>query len=119
MVKEVYEAGSKVIAQLVPGGAHSRIDLTGLEAAGPSVIPKTEGAFGEFPGSREMTQDNIDGVIEAYRQASIRCKEAGFDGIQIHCAHGYLFSQFLSPFYNKRTDQYVGSARTYFTKLPL
>lgn len=110
MVKEVHEAGSKVLAQLVHGGAHSRIDLSGLEAAGPSAIPKTEGAFGEFPGCREMNQYDIDAVIEAYRQASIRCKQAGFDGVQIHCAHGYLFSQFLSPFYNKRTDQYGGSA---------
>jgi 2,4-dienoyl-CoA reductase-like NADH-dependent reductase (Old Yellow Enzyme family) len=55
-----------------------------------------------------MTRSDIDNVVEGYILAAIRAKKAGFDGLQLHCAHGYLFSQFLSPFYNKRTDEYGG-----------
>jgi 2,4-dienoyl-CoA reductase-like NADH-dependent reductase (Old Yellow Enzyme family) len=56
-----------------------------------------------------MTRDDIDRVVKAFRKAAIRAKNAGFDGIQLHGGHGYLFSQFLSPFYNKRTDAYGGN----------
>ena len=56
-----------------------------------------------------MTQGDIDTVVDAFRQAAIRAKDAGFDGVQLHGAHCYLFSQFLSPFFNKRMDGYGGS----------
>lgn len=56
-----------------------------------------------------MTQKDIDQVIAAYALAAARCKEAAADAIQIHCAHGYLLSEFLSPYFNKRTDKYGGS----------
>ena len=62
-----------------------------------------------FPGCRAMTQYDISRVVEGFRQAAIRAKKAGFDGVQLHGAHGYLFSQYLSPFFNKRTDEYGGS----------
>lgn len=55
-----------------------------------------------------MLENDIDTVVEGYKKAAVRAKKAGFDGIQLHGAHGYLFSQFLSPFYNKRTDKYGG-----------
>ena len=51
----------------------------------------------------------IDQVVEAFGKAAGRAKKAGFDGVQLHAAHGYLLSQFLSPFFNKRTDNYGGS----------
>lgn len=55
-----------------------------------------------------MTNNDIDVVVNAFRLVAIRAKATDF-GIQLHVAHGYLFNQFLSPFYNKRTDTYGGS----------
>lgn len=58
---------------------------------------------------REMTKKEIIDIIDAFSQAIRRAKEAGFDAVQIHGAHGYLISEFLSPYINKRTDDYGGS----------
>ena len=58
---------------------------------------------------REMTINEIEEIIEAFAQAIRRGKEAGFDGVQIHGAHGWLISSFLSPYTNKRNDEYGGS----------
>ena len=55
-----------------------------------------------------MTLEDIGKVVEAFGNGAVRAEKAGFDGIQIHAAHGYLLSQFLSPFYNKRKDEYGG-----------
>jgi 2,4-dienoyl-CoA reductase-like NADH-dependent reductase (Old Yellow Enzyme family) len=109
MVNAIHEAGGKVVVQIVHGGAYGIKEYTGVEPMGPSAIPPTQGKRTPFPGCRAMTQDDIDSVVEGFRQASIRARKAGFDGIQLHGAHGYLFSQFLSPFYNKRTDEYGGN----------
>ncbi|MBA7607210.1 NADH oxidase [subsurface metagenome] len=57
---------------------------------------------------REMTTYEIEETIESFAQAARRAKEAGFDGVQLHGAHGYLISEFLSPYTNRRTDQYGG-----------
>jgi len=59
--------------------------------------------------AREMTDEDIEGIIDAYGQAAGRVQEAGFDGVQIHGAHGYLVSQFLSPVTNRRKDKWGGS----------
>jgi 2,4-dienoyl-CoA reductase-like NADH-dependent reductase (Old Yellow Enzyme family) len=56
-----------------------------------------------------MTLEQIQRTIEDFGQGAIRAKEAGFDGVQIHAAHGYLLSQFLSPYFNKREDEYGGN----------
>ncbi|MCJ7649950.1 MAG: NADH:flavin oxidoreductase [Candidatus Lokiarchaeota archaeon] len=58
---------------------------------------------------REMTIDEIRDTVDAFSQAIRRAKEAGFDAVQLHGAHGYLITQFLSPYINKRTDEYGGS----------
>jgi 2,4-dienoyl-CoA reductase-like NADH-dependent reductase (Old Yellow Enzyme family) len=58
---------------------------------------------------REMTKSEIFQIIEDFKNAAVRAKKSGFDGVQIHAAHGYLLSQFLSPFFNKRKDNYGGS----------
>ena len=109
MADGVHAPGSKVVAQIVHCGAHSDPRCTGEEPMGPSAMPKTAGKFGEYPGCREMTGFDIENVVEGFRMAANRAKKAGFDGVQLHCAHGYVLSEFLSPFYNKRTDSYGGS----------
>jgi 2,4-dienoyl-CoA reductase-like NADH-dependent reductase (Old Yellow Enzyme family) len=58
---------------------------------------------------REMTEQDIAEVIEAFTKAAVRAKKAGFDGVQLHCAHGFLLSNFISPYTNRRTDRWGGS----------
>ncbi len=58
--------------------------------------------------AREMTVEEIDTLVQEFKEAARRCKESGFDGIELHCAHGYLLAEFLSPYVNKRVDQYGG-----------
>ncbi len=72
---------------------------------GPSPVAYV--ASGVMP--HPLTRDEIHEVVEAFAQASWRAKEAGFDAVEFHGAHGYLISQFLSPYYNRRSDEYGGS----------
>jgi 2,4-dienoyl-CoA reductase-like NADH-dependent reductase (Old Yellow Enzyme family) len=103
MVDAVHGAGGKVVLQLAHAGCRAGFGLTGLEPFGPSVMIGETG-----PLCRAMTQDEIFEVGEAFARAAVRAVNAGFDGVQIHAAHGYLLSQFLSPFHNKRKDAYGG-----------
>lgn len=64
---------------------------------------------GRRPTQREATTDDIAWVVDQFAEAADRIRRAGFDGIEIHAAHGYLISTFLSPRYNRRTDDYGGS----------
>jgi 2,4-dienoyl-CoA reductase-like NADH-dependent reductase (Old Yellow Enzyme family) len=103
MVSAVHKEGGKIIAQLAHAGFMADRKLTGQTPLGVSQV---EG-FGNSP-RQVMTVEDIHGIVAAFGQAARRAKEAGFDGVQIHAAHGYLMSQFLSPAFNKRTDQYGG-----------
>jgi 2,4-dienoyl-CoA reductase-like NADH-dependent reductase (Old Yellow Enzyme family) len=99
----VHEEGGRVVVQINHGGMQcSR--KTVEEAIAPSSI---EADFLHRP-AREMTPAEIERTIEAYAQAARRAQAAGFDGVQIHGAHGYLISQFLSPRVNQRTDEWGG-----------
>jgi 2,4-dienoyl-CoA reductase-like NADH-dependent reductase (Old Yellow Enzyme family) len=75
------------------------------DIAASSSIPFDEG----WPAPHSMTVDDIDGVVEDYRKAFRRAREAGFDVVELHCAHGYLLHSFLSPIANNRNDEYGGS----------
>jgi len=105
MAQAVHNAQGKVILQLAHGGCYAPSALTGHETVGPSANDTDK-----FPQCREMSLQEIDQVVEAFGKAAGRAKKAGFDGVQLHAAHGYLLSQFLSPFFNKRSDNYGGSA---------
>ncbi len=76
----------------------------------PSAIPFREDMSAFFAAPREMTAEEIQDVIRRFGVSAAICKKAGFSGVQIHGAHGYLVSQFLSPHHNQRTDQWGGSA---------
>ena len=104
MASAVHKAGGRIILQLAHAGCHANSKLTGQEAWGPSIMTDTNG-----PLNRAMTREDIRAVIDAFVKAAARTEKAGFDGVQIHAAHGYLLSQFLSPFYNRRNDEYGGS----------
>jgi 2,4-dienoyl-CoA reductase-like NADH-dependent reductase (Old Yellow Enzyme family) len=104
MATAVHSAGGKIALQLVHGGCNANSSLTGLELVGPSTVEKEDKLT-----CRSAGKDHIKAIVAAFVQAAGRAKEAGFDAIQIHAAHGYLLSQFLSPAFNKRTDEYGGS----------
>jgi 2,4-dienoyl-CoA reductase-like NADH-dependent reductase (Old Yellow Enzyme family) len=101
MTEAVHKLGGKIVLQLAHAGCRTTSDLTGMEPLGPSNR-ETEGGI----ACRGMTHDEIRQTVEAFAEAAVRAQKGGFDGVQIHAAHGYLLSQFLSPFYNKRNDDY-------------
>ncbi|MBI4776222.1 MAG: NADH:flavin oxidoreductase [Deltaproteobacteria bacterium] len=104
MTDTVHREGGKILMQMSHAGFFSHPKLTGKTPLAPSIV---EG-FAKSPRN-ELTLEDIQGIVDAFGKAALRAKQAGFDGIQLHAAHGYLLSQFLSPAFNKRTDSYGGS----------
>ncbi len=104
MVKAVHDSGGKIAMQLAHAGSKAATRLSGLEPIGPSIADIEGKQVG-----REMTKKDIVQVARAFAAAAQQARTAGFDAVQIHGAHGYLVSQFLSPFFNKRKDEYGGS----------
>jgi 2,4-dienoyl-CoA reductase-like NADH-dependent reductase (Old Yellow Enzyme family)/thioredoxin reductase len=100
-----YAAGSKIALQLHHAGRESLYLLKQKKAIAPSPIRSL--VFGLTP--REMTLDDIKEIIAAFGTAAVRAREAGFDAVEVHGAHGYLLTQFLSALCNQRTDEYGGS----------
>jgi 2,4-dienoyl-CoA reductase-like NADH-dependent reductase (Old Yellow Enzyme family) len=101
MTAAVHENGGKIVVQLAHAGYFAHPKLTGQTPLAPS---NAEG-ISKTPRN-EMSLEDIQNVISAFETAAQRAKAAGFDGVQIHCAHGYLLSQFLSPAFNQRNDEY-------------
>ncbi|KGX83137.1 NADH:flavin oxidoreductase [Pontibacillus marinus] len=112
IVEAVHEHGTKMIAQLMHAGAQVQSNPYVDETIAPSnVAPKGEqlgfyGGSGPFPTAREMTLDDIQNVIDSFARAAIKAKKAGFDGVEIHGANGYLLDEFLTDYMNQRTDEY-------------
>lgn len=104
--REVHANGGKVIAQLVHGGVRANPGLFFQEGEvwAPSAI--RDPLTGNLP--KEMTKQDIADLVEAYASAATRSQKAGFDGIQLHAAHGYGINQFLSGATNPRSDAYGG-----------
>ncbi|MBU0516245.1 MAG: NADH:flavin oxidoreductase [Proteobacteria bacterium] len=103
MTRAVHGAGGRICLQLAHAGLQAPEQLTGQPPVGPSDDPPPAGA----PG-RALSAAEIKDLAVAFGRAAGRAKEAGFDAVQIHAAHAYLLSQFLSPAFNKRTDEYGG-----------
>ncbi|HLZ18867.1 MAG TPA: FAD-dependent oxidoreductase, partial [Smithellaceae bacterium] len=104
MADVAHQEGCKIAMQVHHSGRESLYMLGQGKAIGPSAIPSIV-----FKGTpREMTKADIEEVIAAFGSAARRACEAGFDAVEIHCAHGYLLTQFLSALSNQRTDEYGG-----------
>lgn len=101
MVNKVHQEGSKIIMQITHGGNQSKVELIKKRPLGPSSVEVKKDDM-----SKAMTKEDIFQTIKDFKHAALRAKKAGFDGVQIHAAHGYLLSSFLSPFFNHRTDEY-------------
>ena len=104
IVEKVHREGSKIIMQIAHAGGRASAQLIKSQPFGPSSLEIKDCMM-----CREITKSEIFQIIEDFKNAAVRAKKAGFDGVQIHAAHGYLLSQFLSPFFNKRKDEYGGS----------
>lgn len=100
----IHENGSLVMAQISHAGGAAKSEITGRPVLGASAVstPRYETA------PREMTGEEIKKAVKDFAAAALRAKEAGFDGVEIHSAHGYLLNQFYSPLSNKRRDAYGG-----------
>lgn len=105
LVEAVKEHGAKIITQLHHAGRQTTMENTfGLQPVAPSAIP--DPYLKVMP--RELSVPEIEEIIEKFIKAAIRAQNAGYDGVELHGAHGYLIGQFMSPFSNKRTDLYGG-----------
>jgi len=106
LVEAVHQEGGKIAFQLVHAGRQTTKSMIGQTPLGPSSKGRDPI---NFVKPKEMSADQIQEVIQAFRIAAHRAAEAGVDGIQLHAAHGYLINQFLSPFFNHRKDEWGGS----------
>ena len=104
----IHGNGCKTVLQISHAGAVSPLAQV-TEGISPSglVSPKKAMVGGAMAPTHAMSQEEIDGLIENFAAAARRAKVAGFDGVEIHAAHGYLLNQFYSPLMNQRTDAYT------------
>jgi len=101
----IHAAGGRVALQLHHAGRETFEAFAGAPPEAPSPLPSPT----MMQPCEEMSADRIAEVIEAYARAAARAREAGFDAVEVHGAHGYLIEQFLSPLSNLRQDEYGGS----------
>ncbi|OOM81630.1 NADH:flavin oxidoreductase [Clostridium sp. BL-8] len=101
----IHQQDANIILQLVHPGSVTLVDTQGARILGPSEVKNLLSKKVPF----EMTKEDIKNVQQRFVDAALRAKKAGFDGIELHAAHGLLFSQFLTPYYNHRTDEYGGT----------
>ena len=115
ITRAVHEAGSKIVAQIWHVGRVTHPDLTGgaqpvaPSAIAPKVVAYTRNGKVEAPVPHALTIDEIAEVVAQFRRAAANAIRAGFDGVEIHGANGYLVDQFLRDGANQRTDAYGGS----------
>jgi len=106
LVEAIHQESGKIVIQINHAGRQTSSSVTGSPIVAPSAIP--------CPVRKEMPHaisfEEIQKIVEAFGEAARRVKETGADGVEIHMAHGYLINQFLSPFSNKREDEYGGDA---------
>jgi 2,4-dienoyl-CoA reductase-like NADH-dependent reductase (Old Yellow Enzyme family)/thioredoxin reductase len=106
LAKRIKKNGAKSAIQLFHAGRQTRSKLIGTQPVAPSPIPWFP--MGEMP--RELRAEEIEELVERFGDSARRAREAGFDAVEIHGAHGYLICQFLSPSSNKRRDEWGGES---------
>lgn len=105
LTDRIHQYGSKIFAQIYHGGRQSHSGVNGgVQPVAPSAIPCPW--CRELP--KELSKSEIRRIVEEFGSCAKRVKAAGFDGIELHAGHGYLLAEFLSPYANKRTDEYGG-----------
>ena len=101
LAAEIRKHGSLAVVQLHHGGMRCPEEVIGELPVGPSAH--------EDPATRALTLEEVEALRDDFIAAAVRAKTAGYDGVEVHGAHGYILTQFLSPEENKRTDHYGGS----------
>ncbi|MEN6541798.1 NADH:flavin oxidoreductase [Parvibaculum sp.] len=101
LAAKIKAEGALSSVQLHHGGIRCPSDLIGEAPRGPSEDADT--------GARALATEEVEELVEDFIAAAVRCEKAGFDGVEIHGAHGYILCAFLSPELNRRTDRYGGS----------
>lgn len=115
VVDAVHAAGVPVVAQLMHAGALSQGNSYGAPTVAPSAVTprgrmlEEYGGQGAWPKPNALSQSGIDAVVDGFAAAAARAKAAGFDGVEVHAANGYLLDQFLTNYTNLRDDDYGGS----------
>ncbi len=110
LTSAIHAAGAKGSIQLGHAGGHTRRDICGEDPIAPSAIPHPVYEITDATiVPREMSKARIAETVAAFAAAAARARKAGFDCVELHAAHGYLISQFHTPFENRRTDEYGGS----------
>jgi 2,4-dienoyl-CoA reductase-like NADH-dependent reductase (Old Yellow Enzyme family) len=102
----VHENGANILLQLVYAGSYVMGETGGMTILAPGAVAQLNTKV--MP--REITAGQIKRIQKNFAETALRAKNAGYDGIEIHAAHGFLLSQFMTPYYNRRTDLYGGSA---------
>jgi len=105
LTKRIHDIGGKIFAQIYHAGRQTSRVLMGSQPVAPSPIPCPR--LQEIP--HELTVSEVRKIVEEFGDCALRVRKAGFDGIEIHGAHGYLIAQFMSPYSNKRIDEYGGN----------
>jgi 2,4-dienoyl-CoA reductase-like NADH-dependent reductase (Old Yellow Enzyme family)/thioredoxin reductase len=103
LAQAVENEGAKFFLQLVHGGRQASVDMYGERRLAPSAV-----GTDAIPAPTELTTEQIKEIIEAFAQAARRAREAGFSGVEMHGAHGYLMAEFMSDFTNRRDDEWGG-----------
>jgi NADPH2 dehydrogenase len=106
LAKTIQDNGCKAMVQINHAGSIADTAASGHPLVAPSAIPNPRKDAGV---PKELTKEEIAGIVAAFAAAAVRVQKAGFDGVEIHSAHGYLLNQFFSPLSNKRTDVYGGN----------
>ncbi|WP_431933874.1 tRNA-dihydrouridine synthase [Nonomuraea jabiensis] len=115
ITSRVHDAGAPMILQLMHAGALSQGNRYRDDTAAPSAVPPRGqkmpeyGGHGPWPTPRAMSQDDIAQVVHGFVTSAVRARRAGFDGVEVHGANGYLVDQFLTDYTNQRDDRYGGT----------
>lgn len=113
LVRAIHDRGAATVLEMshvgsmAGSGDSTVLEISGIKPTAPSVVVNPRSMAKSLP--RAMTNEDIKELIHGFAQAARRGVEAGFDGVEVHCGHGFLLSEFMSPITNLRQDEYGGS----------